>query len=271
MSGEQALSRRTFLGGAAALGAAGLAGGPTEAGARGGHYRDGRLPHRGHFVIRRAYVLTMDEGLGDLHGGDVHVRNGRIVAVGKGLPARGHEIDGRGTIVMPGLIDTHWHMWTTLYRSLASSSPENAYFALNLRLGPHVRPKDIYRGVRLALADAIHGGITTVHDWAHNVRGPEWADANLRAHVDTGLRGRFSYGTPQGLPADQTMDLDDLERVRDEWFASGRAKLLRLGLAARPPGMVPPSVYRAEFAKARELHLPVSYHAASNRQQGELG
>jgi 5-methylthioadenosine/S-adenosylhomocysteine deaminase len=260
------VSRRGFVGGAVALGAAGIA--PASAGARGRRHEGGEgLPRRGEFTIRGAHVLTMDEQLGDVAGGDVHVRNGRIVAVGKGL-RRGKTIDGRGTIVMPGLVDTHWHMWTMLYRSLASSSPENAYFALNLRLGAVTRPKDIHRGVRLALAEAIWSGITTVHDWSHNIRGPEWADANLHAHADSGVRGRFSYGTPQGHPPTQTIDLADLARVKEEWFDTGRAGLLHLGLAGRPPGLVPADVYRPEYERARELGLPVSYHANSNRQQG---
>jgi 5-methylthioadenosine/S-adenosylhomocysteine deaminase len=265
------LSRRGFMGGAAAVGSVGATGGVAQAEDRQGLATEattGRLPGREEFVVRGAYVLTMDPALGDLSPADVHVREGRIVAVGKNLRARGREFDGRDTIVMPGLIDTHWHMWTTLHRSLAASSPDNAYFALNLRLGPHVRPQDIYNGVRLALVEAISSGITTVHDWAHNIRGPAWADANIRAHVSLGLRGRFSYGPSQGHPADQTIDLDDLQRVHDEWFASGRAGSLRLGLAGRSPGTVPPSVYRAEFEKTRELGLPVSYHAASNRDQG---
>jgi 5-methylthioadenosine/S-adenosylhomocysteine deaminase len=265
------VSRRGFLGGAAALGAAGLVGTP-RAGAHDGRRVHDRLPRRGEFTIRRAYVLSMDPGVGDVPDGDVHVRGGEIVAVGRRLRARGAVIDGRGTIVMPGLIDTHWHMWTTLHRSLASSSPENAYFALNLRLGAVWEPGDSETGVRLAAADALTNGITTVHDWSHNLRGPAYADANLRALAWSGLRGRFSYGAPQGHPAEQPIDLADLRRVRREWFASGRAELLHLGLAGRPPvgtGAAELERHRLEYRTARELGLPVSFHANSNRAHGQ--
>ena len=268
METSPGISRRGVLGGTAALGAVGLgdalAAGPAAASA----HTDG--DRRGEFVVRGAYVMSMDPAIGDVADGDIHVRNGVVVAVGRKLRARGPVIDGRGTIVMPGLVDTHWHMWTTLYRSLASSSPANAYFALNLRNGAALLPQDTYRGVRLALADAVAGGITTVHDWSHNLRGPVYADANLRAHAQIGLRGRFSYGTPQGRPADQTIDLADLRRVHDEWFRAGRAGLMHLGLAGRPPGVATDAVFRAEYDAARALHLPVSYHANSNRQQGAL-
>jgi len=265
---EGGLSRRGLLGGAAALGVLGLAGGTaTPAAAEGRH---GGLPRRGEFVVRGAYVMSMDPQVGDVADGDVHVRDGRIVAVGQQLPARGPRIDGRGTIVLPGLVETHWHMWTNLYRSLASSSPANAYFGLNVRNGRAVLPSDIYAGVRLALADAVHSGITTVNDWSHNIRGPQYADANLQAHVDSGLRARFSYGAPQGHPADQTIDLADLARVKRQWFDARRDGLLHLGLAGRPPGVASLEVARTEYDAARALGLPVSYHANSNRAQGAL-
>jgi 5-methylthioadenosine/S-adenosylhomocysteine deaminase len=262
------VDRRQFIGGAAALGALGVIGTP---GVAAGHGRDrsGRLPRRESFVIRGAYVLTMDPDLGDLPSGDVAVRDGRIVAVGERLRGRGRELDGRGTIVMPGLIDTHWHLWTTLHRSMANSSPANGYFALNVRLGVQFRPEDIYHGVRLALAEALSSGITTVHDWSHNIRGPAYADANLRAHQEVGLRARFSYGTPQGHPPTATIDLADLERVDREWFRSGRLELVQLGLAGRPPGVAADEVARTEYDAARRLGLPVSYHANSNRAQGQ--
>jgi 5-methylthioadenosine/S-adenosylhomocysteine deaminase len=263
------VDRRRFLGGATAVGALGLLGMPAQSAGWGGREPDGRLPRRETFVIRDAYVLTMDPALGDLPSGDVAVRDGRIAGVGRGLRAGGRQIDGRGTIVLPGLIDTHWHMWTALHRSMAGSSPQNGYFALNLRLGAQFRPEDIYQGVRLALAEALFAGITTVHDWSHNIRGPEYADANLRAHAELGLRGRFSYGAPQGLPGSETIDLADLERVHRQWFRSGRLELMHLGLAGRPPGVATDAVARAEYDAARALGLPVSYHANSNRAQGD--
>lgn len=260
------LDRRTLLGATAAGAGAMLAAvaTPSAAAPRGGR------PPDGEFVVRGGHVLTMDPALGDLPDADVHVRDGEIMAVGRELRSAGEQIDARGMIVLPGLIDTHWHMWTALYRSLASSSQENAYFALNLRLGPHVQPLDLYRGIRVALADAVCSGITTVHDWAHNIRGPEHADAALSAHAEFGLRGRFSYGTPQGHPAAQPIDLADLSRVHADWFTAGRVPRMHLGLAGRPPGASPEAVYRAEYDAARGMDLPVSYHVSSTREQGQL-
>jgi len=82
------------------------------------------------------------------------------------------------------------------------------------RLGPLMGPEDSYRAVRLGAADAIAAGITTVHNWAHNTRSPEHADAELSAMRDMGIRGRFAYGTPVGIADDAPMDLAGLARVK---------------------------------------------------------
>ena len=64
-----------------------------------------RLPQRGELLLRNAYVMTMDPQLGDILGGDVHIRNGQIIAVGKGIAAPGAMVlDGRRKMVLPGLV-----------------------------------------------------------------------------------------------------------------------------------------------------------------------
>jgi 5-methylthioadenosine/S-adenosylhomocysteine deaminase len=132
-------------------------------------------------------------------------------------------------------------------------------------------PDDLFHGTRLDLVDSLTTGITTVHDWAHNLRSPGHADGNLRAHQEVGLRGRFSYGAPQGHPGTSLIDLADVARAKAEWFDAGRLPLMHLGLAGRPPGLVGEAVFRPEYDTVRGLGLPVSYHANSTRTQGALG
>ena len=261
------MSRRSFLGGAAAMGLAAGAGEAIAVESRGTF----KLPDRGEFVIRSAYVMTMDQTLGDIPRGDVSVKNGAIVAVGSGLKAGGAEaIDGRDMIVLPGFVDTHWHMWNTLLRSMAGDKRELGYFPTVASLGKLFTPDDMYQGTRLAAVEAIYSGFTFVHDWCHNIRRPDFAAANLKALRESGLRGRFSYGTPQAHPPTETIDLADLERLRRDWKSSGEG-LLDLGLAWRgmgaAPAVIPPEVYRKEFDAARAAGLPISVHVANLRSR----
>jgi 5-methylthioadenosine/S-adenosylhomocysteine deaminase len=137
MNDKKTISRRGFLGAIAALGSIGVAACGTQATNRASvaspDRSSAKLPERGEFVVRGAHVLTMDPTLGDITGGDIHVRAGEIVAVGKELRTSGGEIiDGSAMIALPGLIDTHSHLWNTPLRNLVDEGPKMGYFALTL-------------------------------------------------------------------------------------------------------------------------------------------
>ena len=230
-------------------------------------------------IIRSGHVVTMDPGLGDILDGDVLVTGGLIAAVGPGLdPAalgtpQARELDARGMIVAPGLVETHWHLWNTLLRSMSGGMPGSGrpagYFPVSLGLGQAFTDEDNYHGTLLACAEAINSGITTVHDWSHNVRGPAHAEAELRALAEAGLRARYSYGYSAGHPNEQVMDIGGLRALHRDWKAgAGAGGLLTLGVACRglggsnPAMRVPPRVYQREMAAARELGLPITVHAS---------
>ncbi|MEJ0071769.1 MAG: amidohydrolase family protein [Pseudomonadota bacterium] len=228
-------------------------------------------------LIRKAYVMTMDPTLGDLADGDILLRDGAIVAVGRGLAApNAMVIDGRNMIALPGLIETHWHMWNSLLRSMAGDQAARGYFPTTSTLGQAFLPGDMYHGTRLAAAEALNGGITFVHDWCHNIRGPEHADANLRALAETGLRGRFSFAHPAGLPATEPIDLAGLERLHGDWARHANGGLLTLGMGwrgVRTFGVArAPEVYRREADTARRLGIPISVHCnmVRGKSEGEI-
>jgi len=227
------------------------------------------LTTRRELLIRGAYVMTMDSKFGDIPGGDVHVRNGVITAVGKGLQAPGATVlNGRGMIVLPGLVETHWHMWNTLLRSFSGDITKELYFPNILEFGRNFTPEDIYQGTRLGAAEALHAGITTVHDWAHNLRSPAHAEAELRALRDVGIRARFSYSWYQGMPVTETFDLTDIERLHRNWSSYSNGGLIHLGMGWRGMysfGNVPEEVYRKEFETARRLAIPVAVHLSNKR------
>ncbi len=216
-------------------------------------------------IVRGGCVLTMDPALGDLPCADLHIRDGAIVAVGPSIDVEGvPEIDARDMIVLPGFVDTHWHLWNSALRALVrGDDPQHGYFPVTLGTGPLFTPEDSYRSVRLGLAEGLLSGITTVQNWAHNTRSPAHADAELRAMAEMGQRGRFAYGWGQEQPLDQPMDLEDLARVLRQGLPS---ELLTLGAAVRTPvsnprGAVPISVVSEECANIRALGLPLTMHA----------
>jgi 5-methylthioadenosine/S-adenosylhomocysteine deaminase len=272
-------SRRHVLKSGAALGALGLAGIAPALGAPKPQAKaqpksppPSPLPIRGNVVIRNAYVMTMEPGTGDIKDADVHIRDGVIVAVGPKLNAPAAiPISGAGMIVLPGLIETHWHMWNTLLRSMSGEKPDLGYFRTTAALGQKYEPADMYQGTRLAAAEAINNGITFVHDWCHNIRSLDHADQDLRALRESGLRARFSYGGAQGMANTQGIALADLQQIERDWSKYSGEGLITLGLAWRgmggnnPATAIPPEIYKAEIEAARKLGLPISVHASGSR------
>ena len=61
------------------------------------------------------------------------------------------------------------------------------------------------------VAELANGGVTTVHNWAHNNRSPQHLDAELKAHRGSLLRARYSLEHVDRLPPDVVNTFDDLE------------------------------------------------------------
>lgn len=214
------------------------------------------------FLIRGAHVLTMDDGIGDFDEADIHVVDGKIVAVGPNIQAEVDlVIEGSGKLVMPGFIDTHTHMWNTIWRNL-----DVGYQTLTDKVGPHYRPEDSHNAVRMCALEMLNSGITTVHAWEHNIRSPEHASAELDALKATGIRARYSYGYNHHMAPDQMMDTAGLLKARDQYSSD----LIAFGYASRildndgvgPSGWPAASadVRRREWEFARNEKLPITHH-----------
>ena len=135
-------------------------------------------------VLRNATVLTMDDAHTVLTGADVLVRGETIAAIGPNLtvPDGTAEIDAAGGIVMPGMIDTHRHMWQTAMRGYGADWTLTQYFVYYyLTWGKMFRPQDYYAGNLLSAIEAIDAGVTTSVDWSHGLQTTEHADAAVDA------------------------------------------------------------------------------------------
>lgn len=268
------ISRRRFLSNSLFLSALGMGAGVLTTGLYAKPIKkpifNSTLPERGNYLIRNAYILSMDPEIGDLSDGDIHLYNGEIIAVGKGLAADGAEIiQGRGMIVLPGFVETHWHMWNSIFRSMAIPDPGEGYFETRSEIGTHYQPEDMYNGGMLAVTEALYSGITTVHDWNHNIRSLEHAEHSIQALKDSGIRARFSYGNPVGLDSDEPVMFGPLEHLKSNWENYSNEGLISLGFAWRGiEGNI--RVGEAELSKVRSMGLPVTVHASSEGIIGRL-
>src|ERR1700734_180778 len=154
-------------------------------------------------VFRNATVLTMDDSHTVLTNADVLVSGERIAAVGPGLvvPDGTAEIDADGGIVMPGMVDTHRHMWQTAMRGYGADWTLTQYFVYYyLAWGKIFRPEDVYAGNLLSAIEAIDAGGTTTVDWSHGLQTVEHAEAATAALTEVPGRFVLAYGNIQQGP-----------------------------------------------------------------------
>ncbi|HEY3608184.1 MAG TPA: amidohydrolase family protein [Pseudonocardiaceae bacterium] len=212
-------------------------------------------------LFRNATVLSMDPAIGVLDGGDVLVRGTRIEQVGHHLPAPDDTtvIDSTGGILMPGMIDTHRHMWQTALRGFGADWTLSQYFVFYyLNWGKIFRPQDVYAGNLLSAVEALDAGVTTTLDWSHGLRTTEHGDAAVEALRSTPGRFVLAYGNLLGAPWEWA-NSPEFRAFVDRHFTS-RDDLLGLQLAFDVTGDAA-FPERGAFDAARELDLPVTTHA----------
>jgi cytosine/adenosine deaminase-related metal-dependent hydrolase len=181
-------------------------------------------------------------------------------------------IDARGKIVIPGLVDTHRHLWQSVLRYVGADWTIAQYAAAAFgELGPRYTPDDMYVAVRLGLAEAVDAGVTQVFDWNHNLNTPDHADETVHAHADSHARVILGYGQGAAQWAQTYADTSlsaatapsrDIVRLRDRYYAA-RGGLGALALAARGPEKAPLPIAAAEWAQARELGIRISVHVGN--------
>lgn len=190
---------------------------------------------------------------------DVLIEDDTIAAVGPDLPAEGAEvIDASATIVLPGFVDTHRHMWQAPLRATAPDIDLGSYLSTILRRfavryePDHVRVANLASGL-----ECLDSGITTVQDYSHIQLTPAHTDAAIAGLRAAGIRALFGYGAhPYAPPAPDDVWATQVRDVRAELAGDG---LVTMALAAAPLGYGL-DMLRRDWALAEELGVPVVVH-----------
>ncbi len=235
------------------------------------------LPQR--ILLKGGCVLSLDPKVGNFTKADVLIEGTKIAAVRPNLSAADAEvIDASNTIVMPGFVDTHRHVWEGILRNIGTDvtlEGEASYLALILNtLAPVFRPQDAYVGDLIGLLGALDAGITTVLDWSHIQATREHADAVIRAMQETGIRAVFAYGNPWWKEPDPEQDTW-FRQVAKQYFSS-KDQLLTLAYAPPGPEFTPFEVAKGHWRLAREVGARISVHvgvgtAGQHGKLAELG
>ncbi|WP_328609007.1 amidohydrolase family protein [Amycolatopsis sp. NBC_00345] len=217
-------------------------------------------------VLRGGAVLTMDSGRTVLEGHDVLVVDGRIAAIGVGLvvPDGTDEIDARGGVVMPGMVDTHRHMWQTTTRGYGADWTLTQYFVwYYLNWGTKFRPEDIHAGNVLGALEALDAGVTTSVDWSHGLQTIDHADAAVDALASVPGKFVLAYGNIQDAPANWT-GTPEFRTFFDRRSGDLEGFQIAFDVTGDPSFPEQPA-----FEVARDLDLAVTTHAGIRGASGD--
>ena len=207
-------------------------------------------------VIDNGTVVTMDDTRSVYFGGHVVIDNDRITSVGPGswsapsAAAAPEVIDASGMIVMPGLIDLHYH--TAVGKGLCDHLP--LWESLEEFWYPSIRALDAdsaYWAAAASYLESVKNGVTTVNDMYRRL--PDLA----RAAADIGIRAVLSNDV--ALPEH---NLDTLQDNKDAYdtvhgTADGRVEVY-VGIEWLP--LASPELLRDARALADELGTGIHVH-----------
>jgi len=237
-------------------------------------------------LIRDVHTLiTMDPRNTVLRGGFIYAEGGEIKQVGKRPPARlraDRTISARYSVALPGLINTHHHLYQTLTRAHAAAADVELFEWLRTLypLWARLDEESLHMAALVGMAELLLSGCTTTADH-HYVfpRGqPKLIDAEIEAARKIGIRfhptrGSMSVGQSRGgLPPDSVVQSEDAilldsERLIDEYHDPAPGSMLRVGLAPCSPFSVSEQLMRATAEIAHRHQVRLHTHLAETRDE----
>jgi 8-oxoguanine deaminase len=235
-------------------------------------------------LVKNARLLvTMDDQRRKVPNGGIFVCDNVIQAVGPAaeLPGQADKVvDASDMVVLPGLINTHHHLYQTLTRALPAVQNARLFDWL-VYLYPrwaNLTAEAVYHSALVGLAELLLSGCTTVSDHLYLVPNDARHDDEIQAARELGVRfhpcrGSMSLGRSQGgLPPDsvvQTEDeiIADCERLLSLFHDPALYSMLRIVVAPCSPFSVTGDSMRRSAAWARQHGLTMHTHVAETKDE----
>ena len=230
-------------------------------------------------LFHNAHVVTMDDGGSEHENGWLLVEDGLVADAGGGSrPDAEETVDLGGTVVTPGLVNTHHHLWQNLTRARAQDENLFGWLKALYPVWARIDEEAEYAAARVGLAELALSGCTTVFD--HHYLFPPGRtgllEAEIRAARELGVRIVASRGSMDlgesdgGLPPDGVVeDRDDILAATATAAALADGELVEIAVAPCSPFSVTGELMRESAELARRLGLRLHTHLAETVEEDE--
>ncbi len=224
-------------------------------------------------------LATMDDMRRELHDAWVFIRDGVIETVGSHAdtppPTADTLHDLRHHVVIPGLVNTHHHMYQSLTRCIAQDLELFGWLKSLYPIWARLTGEMVYVSAKLAMAELMLSGCTTSSDHLYIYPNDVRIDDEIRAAQEIGIRfhaarGSMSVGESKGgLPPDRVVEdegaiLRDTRRAIETYHDTSRYAMLRVVVAPCSPFSVSVDLMREAAVLARSYGVSLHTHLAEN-------
>ncbi|MCU0465027.1 MAG: 8-oxoguanine deaminase [Anaerolineae bacterium] len=225
-------------------------------------------------------LVTMDDARREIKDGALFIRDNVIVAVGTTAELGDSPADEVRSlpnhVVLPGLVNTHHHMFQNMTRAIAQEHELFGWLTTLYQIWRNLTPDMIYISAKVAMTELMLSGCTTSSDHLYLYLNGALIDDEIRAAVDLGFRfhptrGSMSVGESKGglppddLVQDEALILKDTQRAIETFHDNSSYSMLRLSVAPTAPFNVSQDLMRESAALARSVPgVRLHTHLAEN-------
>jgi cytosine/adenosine deaminase-related metal-dependent hydrolase len=239
-------------------------------------------------VVSHAEVLvTMDGARREIRDGGMIIRDGVIEAVAptNELPTvmDAEVLDLSGHVILPGLINTHHHLYQTLTRAVPAAQNATLFNWLKTLypIWARMTPEAVYVSALTGMAELLLSGCTTVSDHLYLFPNDAKLEDEIYAAQEIGIRlhasrGSMSLGESKGgLPPDSVVEeeeaiLKDSQRLIEAFHDPKPGAMVRIVLAPCSPFSVTPELMKQSAALAREYGVTMHTHLAETLDEEQF-
>ena len=221
-------------------------------------------------LISNATVVTVNERLDVLFGAYIGIADGKISYIGKEAPAEQPAtiIDGTGMVAMPGLINCHTHLATTVLRSFADDAARREALEQQLYRQDRLDERSARAAALLGIAECLRFGITSVSDLYY------YPEATAQAVAQSGIKANLALSSYRFIDQNEDFDFEtdeqcrELVRLAEKWhgFDEGRIRI-DAGIYAEYTSNY--QLWEGLAAFAAEQGLGMQLHLAETQEEAD--
>lgn len=237
-------------------------------------------------IKKASFIVTLNKENKIYRDQDLYIEDKIIKDIGSNLNYPASEIIyAQNKLILPGLINTHHHLFQTLTRSIRAvkNAPLFDWLKYLYRIWKNITPEVIYISALLGLSELLLTGCTTTTDMLYifpkgGAKGKKLIDEEIKAAQVLGMRfhparGSMSRGKSKGgLPPDEIVQdeteiLEDSERIIKRYHDKNLYSMCRIALGPCSPFSVTPSLMKETEKLARTYQVRLHTHLAETKDE----